>query len=79
MFPEHADHNCQNVLVVIIENGKLGRGECMYRSMKHYLFSNLCCSLCLVNNESWGPGVRADGEGTDEFSAKILPCLIVSP
>jgi len=33
------DHNCQNVLIVIIVNGTLGR----------------------VNNELWGPGVRADG------------------
>jgi thiamine pyrophosphate-dependent acetolactate synthase large subunit-like protein len=39
------DHNCKNVLVVIIQNGRLGR----------------------VSNETWGPGVRADG------------CLIGSP
>lgn len=33
------DHGCKNVLVVIIQNGRLGR----------------------VSNETWGPGVRADG------------------
>lgn len=33
------DHGVKNVLVVIIQNGRLGR----------------------VNNETWGPGVRADG------------------
>ena len=33
--------------------------------MKHYSFSKLCVILIyLVNNETWGPGVRADGAET---------------